>query len=548
MGFLDTPVPQQTAASLAGKVSKGDLMVNAADYITANGTTDDGAALLTAMGLGSVILMPRNKVIAIGSKLVIPSDKTIIMNGSSFKGLTESGDFMVTVASNTHIIGRLDVTTAAGTNLRGVQISGSNIRIDSISSKTPAPGGGVGDQRDNGLAIAAGSSSVTIGRVLIQNFDYGCRIESTTNVSIANFEVISYVQGVYLSENKSLSIDKGYIHVASPNAAVAPGNNGVLIDALTHGGTQGVRLTGVVVEDSGEHAFRIGGSFRVSEVWHTNCVARNAGASGFKALGGTTVDNNYHDGLHYTDCIAEDVGQTDNNAVGFLIQYVRDSTLNAPIVRKRNKANSGYSGIRLNNCINVTTTNPTISDTINACYRVDPELGNNTNIRLVGGLLSSATGNGIVIDYSGITNRRVSVTGNPQVEISGTGYCVSVVNTSGGTVTGGADMEFTTTTAAANIMDTTTTGFNYATYMCNISGAFPTTAPTFLNGSKWTERSGSYRVKANAGWYVVDLVCTTATRPTNCAQGQQALDTTLGKPIWLKTTPSAWIDATGATV
>ena len=523
-------------------------MVNAADYITADGTTDDRAALLAAMGLGSVILMPRNKVIALGSTLAIPSDKTIIMNGSSFKALTESGNFVVTVASNTHIIGRLDVATATGTNVRGIQLNGTNIRIDSISSKAAAPGAGVGDGRDNGLAIAAGSSGVTIGRVFIQNFDYACRIESTTNVSIGNYEVVSYVQGVYLSENKTLSIDKGYIRTASPNAAVAPGNNGVLIDALTHGGTQGIRLTGVVVENSGEHGFRIGGSFRVSEVWFTDCVARNTGASGFKALGGTTSDNNYHDGLRYDSCVAEDCGQTDNNAVGFLIQYVRDSTLTAPIVRKRNKTYSAYSGIRLNNCINVITTNPIISDTANACYRVDPELGNNTNVRLVGGLLSSSTGNGIVIDYSGITNRRVSVAGNPQVEISGTGYCLSVINTSGGSVVGAADMEFSSTTAAANVIDTATTGFNYAGYVCNINAAFPSTAPTFLNGSKWTERSGSYRVKANAGWYVVDLVCTTATRPMNCAQGQQALDTTLGKPIWLKTTPSAWIDATGATV
>lgn len=41
---------------------------------------------------------------------------------------------------------------------------------------------------------------------------------------------------------------------------------------------------------------------------------------------------------------------------------------------------------------------------------------------------------------------------------------------------------------------------------------------------------------------------TTGTRPTNYSVGQSIYDTTLNKPIWLKTVPSTWIDATGAIV
>lgn len=47
------------------------------------------------------------------------------------------------------------------------------------------------------------------------------------------------------------------------------------------------------------------------------------------------------------------------------------------------------------------------------------------------------------------------------------------------------------------------------------------------------------------------LTGTTANRPTTDLQlGQEYFDTTLGKPVWLKTigTPNTWVDATGATV
>ena len=41
---------------------------------------------------------------------------------------------------------------------------------------------------------------------------------------------------------------------------------------------------------------------------------------------------------------------------------------------------------------------------------------------------------------------------------------------------------------------------------------------------------------------------TTASRPSNETVGYIYFDTTLGKPIWLKTTPNIWVDATGNVV
>ena len=47
---------------------------------------------------------------------------------------------------------------------------------------------------------------------------------------------------------------------------------------------------------------------------------------------------------------------------------------------------------------------------------------------------------------------------------------------------------------------------------------------------------------------IAPLSDTTANRPIDFIVGQQYFDTTLGKPIWLKTSPSVWVDSTGLAV
>ncbi len=40
----------------------------------------------------------------------------------------------------------------------------------------------------------------------------------------------------------------------------------------------------------------------------------------------------------------------------------------------------------------------------------------------------------------------------------------------------------------------------------------------------------------------------TSQRPVDGMMGDEHFDTALGKPVWLKATPSTWVDATGTTV
>lgn len=72
---------------------------------------------------------------------------------------------------------------------------------------------------------------------------------------------------------------------------------------------------------------------------------------------------------------------------------------------------------------------------------------------------------------------------------------------------------------------------------------------TTMNGkdlpASWMSWIGKIRLYAGS----VSESGTTAQRPTsNLWVGRMFFDTTLGKPIWLKTTAPVWVDATGATV
>lgn len=60
--------------------------------------------------------------------------------------------------------------------------------------------------------------------------------------------------------------------------------------------------------------------------------------------------------------------------------------------------------------------------------------------------------------------------------------------------------------------------------------------------------TGSVYIRNAVITKIEDYATTTAARPTNLAVGDMMYDTTLNKPIWLKTVPSTWVDAAGTVV
>lgn len=492
----------------ARAVGKGELAFMATDYgVIADGATDDYLALQAAADaaavLGKTLTLPRGKQIVVGSKLVLPANVSMETNGAVFKPAGNSAGYVVRVPAGARITGTLRVSVPAGMpDVRGVEVMGG-ADIDRIEVAAENPGQAPANSNAVGVLLS-GADNARIGHISVKNFDRAVDIRSTTNANIGQLEIITYVRGVYILDSKNIVIGSALMSGTSPNASLSPGHNGVLIESQSHGATMNIRLKNFSVSDSGEHGFRIGGQFRVSNVWHVDCSASNVGGSGFKALGGTTESNNYHDNLYYVSCIAQDCGVTDGNCCGFQIQYVRTSQITNPIVRKRGKAYSAYVGVRLNKCIDVVTINPLITDILDAGYAVDPQLGDSTNVRLEGGLISSATGIGIRINYTGCTYRRVSVMGVPQVEMSGTGIALSIRNDgSTGSIVGNANVEFMSNSGSGLLIDATT-GVSYVGYVCKIQAAFVDTA--FKNGSQWIDgAAGTIRYRNAGAWKVPTL-------------------------------------------
>ena len=79
--------------------------------------------------------------------------------------------------------------------------------------------------------------------------------------------------------------------------------------------------------------------------------------------------------------------------------------------------------------------------------------------------------------------------------------------------------------------------------MANTAGVTLPPVPPTGPDAKWYFQLQMAVNNANA------YACTTATRPPSAPRGFSLLDTTLGRPIWLKSVnPNVWIDATGAVV
>lgn len=147
------------------------------------------------------------------------------------------------------------------------------------------------------------------------------------------------------------------------------------------------------------------------------------------------------------------------------------------------------------------------------------------------GILLSSAADGCVVVGNSVRNVQRGI------YILGTNYC---------TVTGNSARDCT----LYGIL------FNNASY-CSFSGnlarntGVPAGTGFGLSGT-YTPYSFSCGANLAVGFVILDQVSpqngTTANRPLAVQVGYNYLDTTLGKPIWLKATTPTWVDATGATV
>lgn len=497
---------ESTSKSTGDQVSqllgKAPSVVNVRDYgVRGDGSTDDTPALTAALAAASKaalpLWIPAGLTMAISQVFLVPENMVVYTNGSAFRALQETGGFMVQLSAGSKVFGGITLQIPTGlVNLRGVMVGpGNNISVDSIAVLPEAEGTGVGNTRNNGVAMT-NATSVRIGSIMVKNFENATRMENCNGVRIDDLQVVTYRLGMYITNSKNVSIRDGWIRGRSAASTGGPGDNGLLIDSTEHGGTCDVSVH-MVVEDSAEHGYRIGGNKIVRSVKYDRCTARNTGASGFKALGGTISDGNYHEDIAYSNCTVIDAGKNDNlsgNQCGVMVQMCVRCTITDLNVFRVNKPYSAHTGIRVTGCTDVLVSNPVINGTFQSGVSFDSELGNQTNVKLSGGLINTSAGDGVRIQFTGCVFRRVNIIGETQIEAAG--FALRVVNDGGGSVRSMPTVNFSTSSAQV------ATGVTGA-YMGNIFAPMgdPASAQGFAAGSMWTDASGSGRyLRKGAQW------------------------------------------------
>lgn len=491
-GFNLTPYDGVAGSDLIGFQQSGlgmvlrTLQAKNRDIVHANdrgllgdGVTDETAGLqaLLNAAAGKVLMLGYNRTYAIATAtgLTIPPNTTLIANGSKFKRLTaRSGtvtdaDYNIIVSSDCDI-DRLEVEAVGGiSDVGGVVISGDRVRIGEIKVNAGSAGSGGLGSLWNAVRVGTNSGKsydVHIGRIECANWDRPIFVRNVERFSIGFVSVTTYLRGVCFDNCGHGILRGGYIRGLSANATGLAGENGILFDcSLAHGETHDIRIENVTVDDAGEHAFRIGGTFIVRNVWHVNCHAKNPGAGnagsyppgnnggcGFKALGPTATTAARHQNIHYIGCSVEDINATSianliaragkSNFAGFQLGKVFGGSIVNPVVFKRpadsgtygETGNSCYNGIEIIGCQKVTVTNPQVQRPAGSgVYIYDfsdgvNDWGQTDDIEILGGHVQTPGTAGVEIDCAVITMRRISIQGSMKVNA---GQSTLKVNKSG---------------------------------------------------------------------------------------------------------------------
>lgn len=351
--------------------------LNAADFgILGNGsdeTTKIQAALNAASG--KTLLFQAGKTYGY-TQLTLKANATIFTFGSTFNRLAASTSAGFIVESGVSV-DVLNITTPGGSSgEKGMVIKGSNVTFDRLSITAAAQG--VYNSLNYALEIESspiGSvlSNITIRSFYCKYFSAGIFAKYTNFLSVSNALIEYYRTGIYLRDASNCRFDNSVCRYTASTAYGAPGENGVLLEASINSGTShDIYFTNCSMENSGEHGYRLGGTYAIKNVWFDNCSAIKPGSAivvnnpaatewhggcGFKILGNTTVTGRKHTNIYYNNCLVEDINETygtfpsghsAGNFAGFHIGTASYVTVSNCVVRKYSNVNYSSSyGVEL---------------------------------------------------------------------------------------------------------------------------------------------------------------------------------------------------------
>ncbi|MDP5205433.1 hypothetical protein ORI99_00010 [Alishewanella sp. SMS9] len=335
---------------------------------------------------GGIIICPAGLNFGFSAQIEIPQNTTILLNGSIFTRLTASTTHGFVIRENVSIDIFVVLTPGGSSGEKVCLITGSNVRIQRLSFVATAEGSFT--STNWGLEIDAGGSSfinnIWIGSARFKNYRTAIFAKRCSNLNVELLKVEFYRLAVFLQNVYESKFGPADIAGKSTTLTGDPGENGLLIESTTSSGaSNNLVFNKWVVEDSGEHCFRLGGQLSINDVTFNECKATRPGRSitvgypssvewhggcGFKALGATLVTGQRHKNIYFNGCIAEDMslqngsfpaGHGINNFAGFQIVACDNVHLNSCVIQKT--ALQDYSaikgfmfaackGVYLNNC------------------------------------------------------------------------------------------------------------------------------------------------------------------------------------------------------
>lgn len=283
-------------------------------------------------------------------------------------------------------IGLLEVKADSRHQAGGINPSGSNWRIDRFVSDYVDYAGGVNQART------------------------GETLSEATDWSIGSVSVTRYRLGLRIDKSARLNVGGLTARIASSAATKDPGNNGLLLQ-----GVNDARFGTVLVENSGEHGVRVGGSDAVQKSLKFGTITtRRTGGCGFKINPNAFPVVDVHVG--YLD--VEDNGDnvTGGNAEAARMNDAQDVTIDVMRLRAVTATYCQSWAIFINNVNGLRINSADLSGMRNGVIAWDPAMDSVSP----GTGVSNITVNGkAVVTGSTVIGHRTGATGSDTYALDG---------------------------------------------------------------------------------------------------------------------------------
>lgn len=309
--------------------------------------------------------------------LTIPDD--VIFSGVDFTFRRLNSNVSAGIRINSGFNAQyLKITSPGGVGGdKALRVQGSINTIEFLHIEADAEGNG----SNSNWAIETESnptgsyiSRLTINGAYCRNYSTFMTGALVTFFEIKNVVIENYRTAVYFRDIvRSRFIN---FRVRGLGAAVngAPGENGLLLESTTDRATSDCVFEDWIVEDSGEHAYRLGGQRTIQNIWFNQCKAKRSGSSilsgnlssgewhggcGFKVLGGGSVGGTRHKNIFLNQCGVIDVNPTIgtypaghgvNNYTPFLIVLAENVHLNGCFIVKEGQTYAARNGALIGHC------------------------------------------------------------------------------------------------------------------------------------------------------------------------------------------------------